>query len=105
ALQLLPPLVESSHCSVGVGVPVAEASKETASPALAVVLSGSRVTTGGEYTVRIAAALFAVPAVFVNVARSSRPLSDRLADSIVYLEEVAPSIALHVPPPSVESSH
>ena len=46
ALNVVPPLVLTSHCTVGVGLPLAAAVKVAVPPALTVWLAGF-VTTAG----------------------------------------------------------
>ena len=46
ALNVVPPLVLTSHCTVGVGLPLAAAVKVTVLPVLTVWLAGFVVTVG-----------------------------------------------------------
>src|SRR4029077_12003124 len=105
ALHVLPPLIEISHCTVGAGNPEAVASKRAFPPTSMVVPAGCWVTRGSARTVSVAAWLVTLPAALVNTARYSWPSSEEGVLVIVSWVEVAPSIALHVPPPSVETSH
>src|SRR5437899_5799623 len=75
-LNVPPPSVLTCHCTVGVGEPVAAAVKVAVWPALTVWFAGCVVIVGGvgEFTVRVAAVLVAIPAEFVNTARDWVPL-------------------------------
>ena len=57
AVQVVPPSVESCHCTVGVGVPVAAAVKVAVPPAVTDWLAGEVVTAGGA-TMGTAASVF-----------------------------------------------
>src|SRR5690348_4036959 len=46
SLKLFPPSLLSCHCTAGVGVPLAAASKIASSPALTISFGGLTVTTG-----------------------------------------------------------
>ncbi len=65
SVQVLPLLVLTCHCTVGVGLPEAAALKVTWVPALTDLLAGWKVITGAEsgigLTVRVAAFVVAVP--------------------------------------------
>src|SRR5262249_45871497 len=68
-LQLVPPLVLTSHCTVGVGLPLAAAVNDTLAPAVTVWLAGWVVMIGAVVvTVGMAAVVVAVPAVLVEMA-------------------------------------
>src|ERR1700722_11258941 len=59
-VKLLPPLVLTCHCTVGVGFPLAAAGKVTELPAVTVWLFGCVVMAGAKSTVRIAAFVVAL---------------------------------------------
>jgi hypothetical protein len=67
-------------------------------------LVGLVVTTGAEFTVRVAAVVVATPAVFVNTARYLFPFCEALAVNVSVVE-VAPATLLNVVPPSVLTCH
>jgi hypothetical protein len=76
--HVVPPSLETSHVSLGVGTPVAVEVKVTGVPAVTVTLAGSVVTTGATAdapTVSVAAVETAAPRRFVNTARTRRPES------------------------------
>ena len=73
--KVVPELVETSHCTVGFGVPVAAALKLAVSPEATVALEGSVVMTGGAVTVRVAAVVVAEPTELVKTASYSSPFS------------------------------
>ena len=75
ALNVVPPLVLTSHCTVGVGLPLAAAVKVAVLPALTVWSAGFVVTVERSPTVNVAAVLVAVPALLVKTASYSLPLS------------------------------
>ena len=54
-VKVVPPSVETCHCTVGAGVPVAAAVKLADWPSTTATLAGEVVTVGGESTVRVAA--------------------------------------------------
>src|SRR5271165_6696993 len=68
-LQLLPKFVETCHCTLGLGLPEAEAVNVALSPSFVPSLAGSAVTSGLNSTVNVAAPLATVPTGFVNEAR------------------------------------
>jgi hypothetical protein len=70
-VKVTPPSVETSHRTVGVGVPPAAAVNDTDVPAVVMTLAGLLVTVGGIFTitVRVAPLVVAVPATFVKTAR------------------------------------
>ncbi len=104
SLKVVPPSVESCHCTVGLGLPEAAAVKLALVPLQAVVFVGSVVTTGGVLTVSVAAVVFVEPQTSVKTARYWLLLSAPVAvnESVV---EVAPGTLLNVVPPSVETCH
>ncbi len=53
-VKLLPPLRLTCHCTLGAGVPLAAAAKETALPAHTAAPTGLAVTAGAELTVTVA---------------------------------------------------
>src|SRR5437588_4781377 len=69
ALQVPPPSVEISHCTVGAGNPDADASNVALCPSSTVRLDGCFVIAGSFWTVSVAASLVAVPATFLKTAR------------------------------------
>ena len=104
--KVTPPSVLTCHCTVGVGVPLAAAVKVTGVPAVMVWLVRSVVTTGATaaVTVRVAAALVALPATLVKTAWYSLLLSVALVVK-VSVGEVAPVMSAKVTPPSVLTCH
>ena len=58
---MLPPLLLTSHCTVGVGLAVAAAVKVTLLPAATVWPLGSVVIDGPKSTVSVAAVVVALP--------------------------------------------
>ena len=76
--KVTPASVEISHCTVGVGDPVAAAVKVAVSPEATVRFEGLVVTVGvvvGTVTVRVAAAVVAVPTELVKTASYWSPFS------------------------------
>jgi hypothetical protein len=67
--NVAPPLVLTCHCTVGVGIPLAAAVKETLLPAHTVWSEGFVVIAGATFTVSVAAVVMAVLQVLVNTAR------------------------------------
>ena len=67
--------METSHCTVGVGEPVAAAVKVAVVPEATVTLEGLVVTVGGAVTVRVAAVVVAVPTELVKTASYWSPFS------------------------------
>jgi hypothetical protein len=72
-LKVTPESVDTSHCTLGLGQPVADALKEAFPPAAMVWLDGFSVTAGMWVTWSIAAVVFATPAELVNCALYSSP--------------------------------
>ncbi len=75
---MVPESVETSHCTLGLGVPVAAAVKLAVSPEATVALEGSVVMTGavvGTVTLRVAAVVVAEPTELVKTASYSSPSS------------------------------
>jgi hypothetical protein len=96
-VQVLPPSELICHCSVGVGVPEADAVRVTDAPGLTVVLIGAVEMAGAESTNSVAAEVVAVPPAFVKTARYELP--DMAAVGVkVYAGFVAPAILVHVAP-------
>jgi len=83
--QVEPPLLESCHCTDGVGLPYAAAVNVAAAPAFTVWLVGLLVTQGAIalVTVRVAALVRADPRVFVKTARYSLALWESVVLEIV----------------------
>src|SRR5687767_5492235 len=104
SLKFNPPSVETCHCTVGDGEPVAAAVKVAMTPSQIVLSFGFVVTAGGTSTVSVAAVVVAVLHVFVKTARYCLPLS---AVTAVKLEEVlvAPPMSLKFSPPSIDTCH
>ncbi len=53
-LKVAPPSTLTCHCALGVGLPLAEAVKETELPAHTALLTGFAVTAGAELMVTVA---------------------------------------------------
>ena len=70
-----PASFERCHWTVGTGLPEAAAVNEYVAPAAAVTGVGWVVTSGGNVTDSVAAAVVAVPDPFVNTARNRVPSS------------------------------
>ena len=102
--KVTPPSVETCHWTVGAGLPVAAAVKDTGRPRLTRASAGWVVTTGTVSTDRVAAVDVADPTELVSTASYWFPSSaavvttDRVA-------ELAPGIGVNVDPPSVDTSH
>ncbi len=77
--KVVPESVEASHCTLGLGVPVAAAVKLAVSPEATVALEGSVVMTGGAVTLRVAAVVVAEPTELVKTASYSSPFSALVA--------------------------
>ena len=92
-LNVLPPLVLTSHCTVGVGEPVAAAIKPTDWPALTATLLGLAVTTGRAWTTSVAAVVVAVPMPLENTARYRLP-DWATAVTKLYVADVAPGMVV-----------
>ncbi len=103
-LNVVPPSVDTCHCTEGAGLPEAAAVKLAVVPAQTVVFDGFVVTLGGVVTVSVAAVDVAVPQTLVKTARYWCPSS---VGAVVneYVVEVAPPMLLNVTPPSVETCH
>src|SRR5664279_4728187 len=65
-LKVAPPSVLNSHCTVGVGRPVAAAVNTAVPPAFTVTSVGLVVTTGPAVTVSVAAVVVADPTLLVK---------------------------------------
>jgi hypothetical protein len=73
-VNVVPPSVETCHCTVGVGDPVAEALNDTFEPAATVWLEGELVIVGAAVaavTVSVAAFVVALPNRLEKTARYS----------------------------------
>jgi len=68
-------LVDTSHCTVGVGEPLAAAVNVAVPPDATVTLDGFDVTMGALVTAKVAAVVRAVPFELVKTASYSSPLS------------------------------
>ncbi len=73
-VKVAPPLVESCHCSVGSGSPVATAPRVTVVPLSMVWFSGCSDRVSGAVTVRVTGVVVTDPATLVRVASYSLPL-------------------------------
>jgi hypothetical protein len=83
-VQLEPPLVETCHCTDGVGLPDAVAVNDTGAPAVTVLLVGFVVTTGALWTVSVAALLTTpLATTLLNTARYSLALWESVVLEIV----------------------
>ena len=69
AISLQPDPLFTCHCIDGAGLPVAVELKQTKPPSHTVESRGCCETTGGVFTVRVAALEFTVPQLLVNTAR------------------------------------
>jgi len=74
-----PPPLLACHCNVGAGKPLPAAVNDTTAPAQTLLLSGSMVTAGAAFTVRVATAEVLLPQVLENTARYWLLLCDALA--------------------------
>jgi hypothetical protein len=68
-LNVVPPLVLTCHCTVGVGCPLAPAVNVAVCPLVTGWLNGFNVIAGAVFTVSNTAFVFEDPAVLVNTAR------------------------------------
>ncbi len=80
-LNVVPPSVETCHCTVGLGLPEAAAVKVAVPPAQTSWLVGFVVTLGATLTVRVAAVVVEVPQKLVKTARNWWPLSAAVAEN------------------------
>src|SRR5215472_9123742 len=99
--------VDSCHCTVGEGDPLAAAVKVAVPFPRTVWLVGCVVIVGkvAVVTVSIAGSVLAEPAPLVNTARNSKPLSERGTLVTLKVTDVAPAMSLQVDPPSVDCCH
>src|SRR6266446_7034110 len=104
SVKVPPPSVLTCHCTVGPGVALAAAVNVAVWPAKTVRSAGFAVTAGPTSTVRVAAFEVAVPATFVKTARYWYPFWLGAAVKLS-VADVAPTISLKLPPPSVLSCH
>src|SRR5438034_17779 len=102
SLNVMPPSVESCHCTVGAGEPLAAAVKVTGVPAHTFWSVGFVVTSGRVSTVSVAALVVAEPQLLLKTARYCLPLS---AGAVVKVSvgEVAPMMSVNGPP--LETCH
>src|SRR6185437_3984516 len=91
SVKVPPPSVLTCHCTVGAGVPLADA-----------VMVGATVAA---LTVRVAAVVVALPALLVKTARYSLLFWLVCVLVSVSVVLVAPTILLKLPPPSVLICH
>jgi hypothetical protein len=106
-LKVAPESVETSHCTVGVGDPVAAELKLAISVAVTMTLEGLVVTEGGldvSVTVKSAAVVVALPAALENTASYWLPFSAVVLEKLNVVE-VAPGMELKVTPALVETFH
>ncbi len=68
-VNVAPPSVETSHCTVGAGLPVASAVKLTVPPASVIAFTGCSVTLGTPITVSVATEVVTLPPRLVHTAR------------------------------------
>lgn len=66
--QLVPPLVDTCHCTVGLGLPLAVAVKVAEAPAITCWSDGLDKIAGPLSTVNVAAAVVTVPTEFAKTA-------------------------------------
>src|SRR4051794_829339 len=97
--NVAPPSVETCHCTVGDGLPEAEALKLNGSPAATAWSDGLDVTDGAVCTVRLAAVVVVEPTTLVKTARYWWPSSAPVAVPAKVVE-VAPGMSVNVAPPS-----
>ena len=90
--NVAPPLVESCHCTVGVGFPLAAAVKLTFDPAVIDWFCGFVVTVGGKFTVSVAAVVVADPPELVNTAWYLLPFCPAVTFDNVNVVVVAPDV-------------
>src|ERR1700691_5397449 len=95
-----PPLVDTCHCTVGLGLPLAAAVKLAGWPASTVVLTGEVVTVGPSSTVRPTALVVVDPTELVKTAWYSFPFSASVVAK-ARVPVVAPAMLEKVAPPSV----
>jgi len=109
--KLNPPFVDTCHCSVGAGFPLAAPENVVVCPASFVRASGVSVIAGAAFTVSETAPLVTVPPEFVTTKRNEFPLCadvTPITDSVAVLlpEKPDPFVTLlHVVPPFVEICH
>ena len=102
--QSAPPLVLICHCTVGVGVPLAAATKVTLPPAHTVWFDGFVPIAGATFTVNAAGLVVAVLHMLLNTARYWLPLCDADVEND-RLRLVAPPMLFQSDPPLVLTSH
>ena len=103
-LNVVPPLVLTCHCTVGVGCPLAPAVNVAVCPLVTGWLNGFNVIVGAVFTVSSAAFVFEDPAVLVKTARYWFPFWP--ADVVkLRVVDVAPVMLLNVVPPLVLTCH
>jgi hypothetical protein len=90
-------LVETIHCTLGAGFPVAAAVNVAVAPASTVAALGWLEICGATSTVRVAGAVDVVPTPFVKTASYWSPLSAATALKLS-VGDVAPATSTHVPP-------
>src|SRR6185437_141037 len=108
SVKVPPPSVLTCHCTVGAGVPLADAVKVAVPPTGTDWFDGWPVMVGATVaalTVRVAAVVVALPALLVKTARYSLLFWLVCVLVSVSVVLVAPTILLKLPPPSVLICH
>ena len=106
-----PPLVETSHCTLGAGTPDASAVNDAAAGSTTVADAGLFVIFGASVnasTVSVAGAVSASPTAFLNRALYCQPLSETFVASTLSVSVVFPASVVsgaNEEPPLVETSH
>ena len=104
-VNVVPPSVDTCHCTVGAGLPDAAAVNVAVEPAVTEVLAGCVVTAGVAVTVSVATLVVAVPAEFVNTARYCVPFWAVVVDATVSVVDVAPLMFVNVELPLGADCH
>src|SRR5206468_620407 len=97
-----PPPLLACHCNVGAGKPLPAAVNDTRAPAQTLVLSGSLVTAGAVFTVKVATVEVVPPQVLENTARYWLLLCKTLA---VKLSGLLVAAGMVVNPPPLSACH
>ncbi|HEY5121535.1 MAG TPA: hypothetical protein VII84_08155, partial [Acidimicrobiales bacterium] len=108
AVNVAPPFVETLHCTLGVGEPVAAALNVAFDPTLALALNGLVVTTGADravVTVKVAAVVVAEPLRLVKTASYRYPFIALVTEVNVRFVEKDLDTVVNVAPPLVETLH
>ena len=104
SVKVVPPSVDTCHCTVGAGLPVAAAVKVTDWPWSTSWPEGFAATVGAVSTVSVAGSVVSEPSELANTARYWLP-SSVAAASTSRVVLFAPTMGANVVPPSVETSH